>query len=233
MKKFLLILNFILIYSFAYPFEGNIFAIVENDTVTIWDTAAFRNCGALYDMQVVLEYNHITVYEVDTGAYAYCMCYFDLSVTITSLESGYYTVDVKTVSLENDTIYQGSTSFSIGNNPGGNFIVSQYQSECYNIVDVDEYLPEKNNKVLYQNFPNPFSEKTTIKFYVPQNVTAELSVYNLVGQAVKVYPVFQSGLHTVEWDGKNEQETDLEGGIYFYQLKSEKDVLIKKMVLVR
>ncbi len=233
MKKLLLILTFMLTYTFVYPFDGNIFAIVENDTVTIWDTAAFRNCGALYDMQVVLENNHITVYEVDTGCSANCMCYFDLSVTIASLDPGYYTVDVKSVSLENDTIYQGSTSFTIGENVGNQFIISQFQSECYNIVNLNEDLTEKNNEVLYQNFPNPFSEKTTIKFYVPQNVSAQLSVYNLVGQEVKVYPVFQSGFHTIEWNGKNEQDVQLEKGIYFYQLKSDKNVLIKKMVLVR
>ncbi len=91
-----------------------IFTTINNDTVTIWHTGTNRNCCSLFDMQVAINGNMITVTESDTASeLCYCTCDFDLSVSLTGLENGFYVVEI----YGNDVGYQaywGSTSFTIG-----------------------------------------------------------------------------------------------------------------------
>ncbi len=110
MKKIAISILFILA-SAVYPQE-NIFVTIESDTVTIWHTETTRNCCSLFDLAVQVDDSIITVTEVDTGEYCWCECLFDLSVSITGLDPGSYTVDV----FGTDSIYQtywGSTSFAL------------------------------------------------------------------------------------------------------------------------
>ncbi|MCP4710286.1 MAG: hypothetical protein GY869_16815, partial [Planctomycetes bacterium] len=72
----------------------SISSIVQGDTATIWHTDTYRNCGSLFTMDVQISDNLITITEVDTGEAMFCMCYFDLSVTIGPLEPGDYTAEI-------------------------------------------------------------------------------------------------------------------------------------------
>ncbi len=97
---------------------GTIYADVENDTVTIRHNGSQRNCCSLFDMQVDMIDNQITVTEVDTaGGYCYCNCIFNLSVTLAGLDPGTYSVEV----FGTDTcygLYWGSATFAIGGGIG-------------------------------------------------------------------------------------------------------------------
>ena len=83
---------------------------------------------------------------------------------------------------------------------------------------------------LYQNYPNPFNPSTTIKFALPKIANVELSVYNSLGE--KVADVFKGelkeGYHEIEFRAES-----LASGIYFYRLKSDNFISIKKMVLMK
>ncbi|MCL2327858.1 MAG: T9SS type A sorting domain-containing protein, partial [Bacteroidetes bacterium] len=47
---------------------------------------------------------------------------------------------------------------------------------------------------LYQNAPNPFNERTTIKCFVPQNIQkAQLCVYNMKGIQVQCLSITERG----------------------------------------
>ena len=100
-----------ILLSAVYP-QDNIFVTIESDTVTIWHTVTTRNCCSLFDLTVQVDDSIITVTEVDTGGYCYCECLFDLSVSITGLDPGTYTVEI----FGTDSMYQtywGSTSFTL------------------------------------------------------------------------------------------------------------------------
>ncbi len=81
--------------------------------------------------------------------------------------------------------------------------------------------------VLKQNFPNPAGDRTTISFRAPAGSEARLTLYNLKGSIVNVL-----------WKGKTSDENTnvnvstkgLKAGIYFYQLKVDNRVLVKKMI---
>ncbi|MBL7942670.1 MAG: tail fiber domain-containing protein [Flavobacteriales bacterium] len=67
---------------------------------------------------------------------------------------------------------------------------------------------------LLQNNPNPFSEKTTIRYSLPaQAVKAEIRLYSLNGEWIKTFTIDGSGKGTVEVDGNQ-----LQSGTYVYSL---------------
>jgi hypothetical protein len=69
------------------------------------------------------------------------------------------------------------------------------------------------------NFPNPFSEETTIKCTVPDNIhQLKLQIYNLTGALVDMqsYPVIpSSGVCRIKWNSNN-----LESGVYLYSVST-------------
>jgi len=86
------------------------------------------------------------------------------------------------------------------------------------------------NYVLEQNYPNPFTLSTTIRFGVPNNSFVSLKVYNLLGQEVAVLAKkeFSAGMHSVTFDASR-----LANGIYFYTLRARDFTETKKMSIMR
>lgn len=90
---------------------------------------------------------------------------------------------------------------------------------------------------LFQNFPNPLKggNTTDIKFSLPKAEKVSIKVYDVAGRRIKtlVDGLIQPGHHYVTWDGRNEKGRLVATGIYFYQMIYGKDVLSKKIVLLR
>lgn len=82
---------------------------------------------------------------------------------------------------------------------------------------------------LFQNEPNPFSAKTTIRFFLPEKMNATLSIVDVSGKTVKVF--------TEKYDrGTNEIElfkSDLpQVGVLYYRLQTDEFNGVKKMLLI-
>ena len=89
---------------------------------------------------------------------------------------------------------------------------------------------------LANNYPNPFNPATTIKYALPQAADVELTVYNVVGQAVRtlVAEHQNAGRYVVEWDATNDSGHSLSSGMYFYRLEASGEFLeVKKMLLLK
>jgi len=85
-------------------------------------------------------------------------------------------------------------------------------------------------------YPNPFSSLTKIMFKISENSDVNLSIYNTYGQKIKVLvnSKKQSGIYSVNWDGKNENGTLCPTGVYFCTLLLNRDkVEVKRLVLNR
>ena len=93
--------------------------------------------------------------------------------------------------------------------------------------------PEYNTTSLMPNYPNPFNSSTKIDFYIKESGKTKLSIYNIKGEKIKIIlsDNLEAGEHTVQWDGKNSANKDVNNGIYFYKLESNGFSHIKKMVL--
>jgi hypothetical protein len=88
---------------------------------------------------------------------------------------------------------------------------------------------------LSQNSPNPFNPATTIKFTVPEDGYVSLIIYDVAGRRVRtlVDGHLKADFYRAVWDGTNEKGGRVASGVYFYRLKAGKNVMSKKMVLLR
>jgi len=103
------------------------------------------------------------------------------------------------------------------------------------INDVASNIELPNDFSLLQNSPNPFNSKTVIRYQLPRNGTAKISIFNLLGQKVRTLMDERKpmGYYTVCWDGKDDNGRTMASGIYFYKMKAGEFTDIKKMVLLK
>lgn len=110
---------------------------------------------------------------------------------------------------------------STQNNEGGIKSTSVYETES---------IEMGKSAFLYQNAPNPFSEKTEIKYFLPQgNETAELQIFDMQGRNVITKKLQSSGEGKLIVEGSK-----LSPGTYIYVLYSDgKEVDSKRMILTK
>jgi len=84
---------------------------------------------------------------------------------------------------------------------------------------------------LEQNYPNPFNPSTVIEFSLPEDVSnAKLTIYNTLGEKVAelVNSSLAAGKYSYQWNAGN-----FASGIYIYELRADKFVSVKKMMLLK
>jgi len=97
------------------------------------------------------------------------------------------------------------------------------------VEDLKSGIPDEYN--LYQSYPNPFNPSTVIEFSLPEEVAnVKLSVYNALGEKVAelVNTALTAGKYRYQWNAQ-----DLTTGMYIYELRTDKFVSIKKMLLLK
>ncbi len=85
------------------------------------------------------------------------------------------------------------------------------------------------------NYPNPFNPETSINFSLKEETQASVTVYNMKGQKVKtlVNEFMTSGDHSIVWNGKDDNGSDVSSGVYFYKLTTKNYSQINKMILMK
>ena len=89
--------------------------------------------------------------------------------------------------------------------------------------------------MLHQNFPNPFNPGTEVSFDLPEDMSVNITVYDVAGRLVKVLidERLYKGPHTVWWNGINGAGGRVSPGIYFCVMRAGSAVRTRKLVLVR
>lgn len=93
-------------------------------------------------------------------------------------------------------------------------------------------IPQDEDLIVFQNYPNPFQDQTVISFSVKESVQAEITIYDTMGRTVaRIDP--ESELQA----GKNEfnfNSSGLSSGLYVYQIVLESgESETGKMVLIK
>ncbi|MBU0474180.1 MAG: T9SS type A sorting domain-containing protein [Bacteroidetes bacterium] len=138
-----------------------------------------------------------------------------------------------------DYTFTDSQTFEVFQNLEGFDGVIQYRLKQLDIdgqfkysdvveVSINSELPTEFS--LEQNYPNPFNPSTKISFNLPTNSFVTLKVYNAIGEeiATLVRGNEKVGIHEVTFDASK-----FASGIYFYEIKSNKHTITKKMLLLR
>ncbi len=86
---------------------------------------------------------------------------------------------------------------------------------------------------LMQNYPNPFSGKTTISYKLNKPQEISIAIYDILGREVKSFRLSgqSEGINRVVWDGTNNDGVKVATGVYLYQLQTRNGFLTNKMIV--
>ncbi|MCD4820135.1 MAG: T9SS type A sorting domain-containing protein [Candidatus Cloacimonetes bacterium] len=144
----------------------------------------------------------------------------------TSSESNYTFTD-EDVEFEQDYFYWLESVESDGN-------FEYFGPISIRIENEENDTPELPNETALQSaYPNPFNPNTTIKFNIQENETGMFEIFNVKGQTVKSYPLFNTGHHEINWNGTDDNGNKVSSGVFFYKLKSESVLQVHKMLLLK
>ncbi|MFQ5629467.1 MAG: fibronectin type III domain-containing protein, partial [bacterium] len=122
-------------------------------------------------------------------------------------DGGQFDIDMKTqnsLSIDNTAITQ---------------IIIEYQQD---VSAVDDVSATPGDFTLHPNYPNPFNPSTTITYEIAQPATVLLTIFDPMGR--KIRALFHgrqaSGLHSIEWDGRDDSGSIVSSGVYFYRLQT-------------
>ncbi|MCK4256082.1 DUF5110 domain-containing protein, partial [candidate division WOR-3 bacterium] len=102
------------------------------------------------------------------------------------------------------------------------------------IIDSD-LSPSFNVVFLEQNYPNPFSSTTTIRYSIPYVAVISIKLYDLLGReiATLVDELKEPGEHEVELDLNTYGLKNLSSGVYFMRLLTGSRSLSKKLIILK
>lgn len=107
-------------------------------------------------------------------------------------------------------------------------------------VEEEDLTPSLNR--LHGNYLNPFNPSgagrgpsTKISFSINETTKIELDIFNTKGQKIKTLysGSIEAGEHTIEWNGKDNNNKPVSSGIYLYRLKDANSESTRKMILMK
>lgn len=96
-------------------------------------------------------------------------------------------------------------------------ILSEGDDSNFDSNDINAKLTVDNSTTNYlnQNSPNPFSEQTTVSYFIPElSQNAHLKIYNLTGNLLQTKAIDRTGTGNLNINSKN-----LQPGLYIYTLE--------------
>ena len=109
-------------------------------------------------------------------------------------------------------------------------------------LESESGIKDNHSKYLEDNYkylsvtPNPFREKSTIRYTIHDSRCTTLRIYDVSGRLMKSFnPISGIGHQESElyWDGCDDSGRQLPNGIYFVELKSGNQAVTKKVIVLR
>jgi hypothetical protein len=95
--------------------------------------------------------------------------------------------------------------------------------------------PRPRQVTLHPNYPNPFRTTTTIPYALPKAAQVRLTLYNVLGQPVRVLVDTEQpfGRHEATWDGLSDGGSPVSSGLYLYRLDVEGETHTHQLLFMR
>ena len=103
-------------------------------------------------------------------------------------------------------------------------------------IGVEESEPSRAVPIALQINPNPFRDKTEIRFQTRDNSGIRMEIYDVTGSPVKQFDELaghQTTSYKVYWDGHDDCGRDLPSGVYFLRFEAEDFSRTRKLLLIR
>ncbi len=114
-----------------------------------------------------------------------------------------------------------------------------YPEHCYGspplLGPTDAAAPSSPPRTGLASAPDPFGDRTGIRFSLEEPSVAELVIFDVAGRRVRSWPgqPLPAGEHVRTWDGRNDAGRRLADGVYFVRLKSAGETRSHRVTLVR
>jgi hypothetical protein len=198
---------------------------LANNQIFIWTGGTFRNSESYRKKMIYSASYKILDFAANRNGTLFVL--FSDSVIV--LESnGEYKTNVDIDKIPGDS--------RILTNPANNSIAVFIPSEKkLMILSATDKGTSSDIITLNNNQPNPVDAYTEIEFSINQPLDLTITVYNLIGEPVKVVAQgrYTRGTHRVVWHADDSEGNLVPNGIYFYRLESSKGVAIRQLIVLR
>ena len=133
--------------------------------------------------------------------------------------------------MEETTDDQARLGFDVGVSSEDVFIDNVLLTKGTSPTDVNEQITcIPRSFKLFQNWPNPFNPRTTIKFELSKACFVSLKIYDINGKLVRtlIENNFVAGVHQMQWNS-----TENASGVYFCKLSANGINHVIKMILIK
>ncbi len=112
---------------------------------------------------------------------------------------------------------------------------ADYETIYVSTDPITELQASNPKSFVYSNYPNPFHNSTTIRFYIDNIDIGKfkvLRIYNLQGHLIAIIDIsnFSEGWHEINFDGKDISGNEIPAGIYLVQLQIENQIVNTKRI---
>jgi hypothetical protein len=106
------------------------------------------------------------------------------------------------------------------------YLIGYYENSTVGTAENDAFLVQGNSVVL-QNYPNPFSQSTTLSWHTPEKAQVVLKVYDFHGHEISTLLDCDQdpGKHTLEFN-----TSGLPTGIYFVRAIINSSIVVRKLI---
>ncbi len=135
--------------------------------------------------------------------------------------------------LGEDTYYWRVKSKASNGDVSGYSPTASFTVNHTTAVNKENIIPKEF--YVKQNYPNPFNPSTVIEFALPKTGFVSLKIYDMLGREVKTLVKSQvsAGIHELIWDGTDNLGNKVSSGAYLYRIIAGKNVITKKMLLMK
>jgi hypothetical protein len=137
--------------------------------------------------------------------------------------------------LENEAMgvqvsYETGKDYVTGKIETGIALISERPNKEIKQENADNYVNEEESYFKLKNYPNPFNPETHISYILKEATHVKLTVYDRLGREVAelVNEQQSEGEYTISFNA-----SDLPSGIYFYRIKTNERIEVRKMVFAK
>jgi len=100
-------------------------------------------------------------------------------------------------------------------------------------IDAEPALPIE--RLVMENYPNPFNPSTSIRYGLPSQTSIELQIFDVRGVELQNISIAQqaAGWHELEWNGMDRYGSRAPSGIYFCRIQTDHDYRTVKMLMLK
>ncbi len=100
---------------------------------------------------------------------------------------------------------------------------------------ITENLRQPRNFILNAPQPNPFQNRTLIRFGLPVAARVKIQIFSVTGELIRTLADgnIAAGFHTIHWDGTDENHRKIGYGVFYLRMDSGPTKLTRKLILTR